>query len=303
MPASMYRHSIYSATIGAGTPFVLRQLDGGDINPGQSLGEIIPGGALDRANTFLNFASPTAMLRSADLYTILTEISLTVGVACPTGAVFRGQARTDGGGFAGGSSHVNWTSTKGWIGITSIAAAQNSPATASLAYWILHDGTNVPLVAASGQALGGSAPTLTSLYYLGPVYLNGSLLPDVQSINIEPGLNYQVVAGDGEVWPQNGAIYTRTPRLHMTSLNPALMATLSAAFLTQGTTLAFYLRKAATGNLGRVADDTAEHIKITAATGAIQPNQISVNGNDDYSGGMIGLPNTTISVSLVSTIP
>jgi hypothetical protein len=303
MPSTSTRESIYSATIGAGSPFVLRQLEGNEINPGQSLGEIIPGGAVDRANTFLNAATPTVGLRSMDLTTILNNISLTVGLNCPTGAVFRGQRRVDGGVFGSGTLHTTWTSTKGWLGIGSIGAVQGTPAVASLAYWALHDGSNVPLVSATGQALGGSSPQLTSLFYLGPVYLNGSRLPDVQSISIDPGLGYEPVFGDGEVWPQIGFVRTRTPRLQMQSNDPGLAEDIGGAFLAQGTTLAFYLRKAATGNLGRVADDSGEHIKITMATGAIAPSPASVSENSDWSSGIVGLPNTTISVSLTSTIP
>ena len=112
---------------------------------------------------------------------------------------------------------------------------------------------------------------------------------------------------DGGVFPATGlsSITSRNPQIDLTFLNTAILPStlanmVAAAF---ATTLAVYFRKGAEGGEGRVANATAEHIKISAAAGTWGPEDVSVSDENDVTTTITVMPTGTLSLSAASAIP
>jgi len=298
------RFAIYSADIigGSGTT-TFNQLHGSGLGMGQNVDEEFTGGAIDRGVSMLAEAESKAYLETKDLLKLLTDVSITAGLKCPTGALFRGRRRDDSGTFSGSNDHMVAASALGFFCITSLNCRQGVAAEARCEYWSLYDGTNKPFtLSVAGAASGATAPAVNTKYYLGPVKINGTSLTDVQSVEINPGLDVRWIKGDGDVFPRNVAIYLRRPTIQINFTTPQNLNTLGALYLVEKTNVDVFLRKGATGDAGRVVDTDANHIRIRASSAAAKPGDLAGQGNDDYASSVMILPNGTISSALTEAI-
>jgi hypothetical protein len=298
------RFSIYSADIigGSGTT-TFNQLHGSGVGMGQNVDEEFTGGSIDRNVSILAEAESKAYLETRDLFKLLTDVSITAGLVCPTGALFRGRRRADSGTHSGSNDHMVAASAKGFFCITSLNCRQGVAAEARCEYWSLYDGETKPFtLSVAANASGVTAPAVNSKYYLGPVKINGTALTDVQSVEVTPGLDVRWIKGDGDVFPRNCAIYLRRPTFKINFSTPQNLNTLAALYLVEKTNVDVFLRKGTTGDAGRVADGTAEHIRIRSSSAAAKPDDLTGQGNDDYTSGVTILPNGTISTSLTEAI-
>jgi hypothetical protein len=298
------RFAIYTADIvGASGTTTFNQLHGAGVGMGQNVDEEFTGGSIDRNVSILAEAESKAYLETKDLLKLLTDVSLTAGLKCTEGALFRGRRRDDSGTFSGSNDHLVAASAEGFFCITSLNCRQGVAAEARCEYWALYDGETKPFtLSVSANASGATAPAVNTKYYLGPVKINGTALTDVQSVEIIPGLDVRWIKGDGDVFPRKLAIYLRRPTIRINFTSPQNLNTLGALYLVEKTNVDVFLRKGATGDAGRVPDTDANHIRIRASSAAAKPEDFTGQGNDDYTTGVTILPTGTISSALTEAI-
>jgi len=160
------------------------------------------------------------------------------------------------------------TVNEGALVPTSLNAGSNDPASLTYVATCSWDGTNDPLVIASGQNVSESllAP---SVWYAGPCAFNGTTVNGVQSINMQFGFVVKALRGSGQVWPTLVYLKKVQPKVVINSLDVAHWATLGLTGAAQtATNSQIYLVKGAPGQ-ARVADATEEHIEFLQDDGAI----------------------------------
>ena len=151
-----------------------------------------------------------------------------------------------------------------------IAGGHGGPATVNCDIIATYDGTNAPIIIASGATIAVT-PSASVAWVLGPISVNGTPLSGVQSVTIDFGLTEVTRSSDGEVYATFAALMTRSPRISLTTDKATYLATAGITGVAQGDTdSVVYLRKVASGST-RVADATAEHISFTIDAGMIQP--------------------------------
>ena len=192
------------------------------------------------------------------------------------------QAMVEGGTRAGATSHIKLTINEGLLVPRGLNVAQNTIARLALELVITYDGTNDPIVLATSQSLIGT-PDVSEAFTLGPISINGTPLVSTQSLNIDPGIQLTVQSGDGDKWPTFVGIMQRQPMITINTLDVSLLSTYGI----MGTAISasdviLYLRKMAEGGT-RVADATAEHVKITLDEGIIRVAPIA-----GAHGGLLG---------------
>jgi len=127
-------------------------------------------------------------------------------------------------------------------------------------------GTNPITIATSSASL--NTPTQDQCYTLGPVYLNGTRLADIQNVGINFGIAESVEFGDGDTWPKHIGIIARLPVITLTSLDAALFDQIDAGGLSVSQ-LDLYFRRVTLGGGGNTAEASSAHIKIAANVGII----------------------------------
>jgi len=145
-----------------------------------------------------------------------------------------------------------------------LSVSQGSPAELTFDLIALStDGVVVPITFGTGTM--DAIPTAL-VWTLGPVSLNGTAY-DVESLNIDFGIAEMVEASSGNVYPTFAAVLQRNPKITLAVRTADIQVNLGIAGLAQlSTDSVFYLRKMA-ANGTRVADVTAEHVKITVDDG------------------------------------
>lgn len=157
-----------------------------------------------------------------------------------------------------------------------VGATHQQDASISCRIVPIYNGTNAPIVSAGSLALAGTAAAST-FWTLGPVSINGSILPGVKSWSLDLGLQVIVESASGDVYPTFCAIGQRAPVLEVTSLEAGAWTSYGLDG-TACTAAIAYLRKKAP-DVSNVADATASHISFTAAKGKINVITTSGGGN------------------------
>ena len=278
-------HTLYACNIAPTTvadAIFIDQVANQSIDPG--IQEILSSGdgQVDPTHVATMQQAPRISFSTSKLATLLAEATsafLLNGLKIDSdvtydGAEFWFQKIAEGGTRTAGANHIKMTVNEGLLLPRAITAAQGGIASIGLDTIITYDGTNNPIVIATGQALEG-APSISELFTLGPVSLNGTTINGVQSVSIDPGLVEIVQFGDGQVWPTFVGIMQRQPLITLTTLDVAAFNTFGLSGTAQSATdSVVYLRKIAEGGT-RVADDTAEHIKFSIDDGKIIPRAIA----------------------------
>lgn len=298
------RYGLHTASfIYAGpTTLSLLQVGAATIDTGRDVNDFIPGGNVDRGATILGSASPSVTITTQDLTTVFGAVSPSVGLKCTSTCTFRAQQRADGGVFTGGSNNVTYTATQGFLYPTRLSASGNAPATLDLMFVPTWDGTNDPLVDASGAAIS-TTPTFTSAFYLGAFYYGATQLEGVTSMSIDFGIQYSRTFADGNVYAKTGMIMRRTPTITVTCLKlESVIAALTSMFHTTIDDVACYFQKGTSGG-ARVPLITASHCKISSSANGAAPDSISVSGEDDYTVTFTIRPVNALAASVTSAIP
>lgn len=176
------------------------------------------------------------------------------------------QKMLEGGERAPGSVHLQMLAKEGILLPRTLQAAQEGVASLSLDAVLTYDGTNLPILVSNTEALVGS-PSISELFTLGPVKINGTLLESVQSSAVEFGLQERLQAGDGDVWPTWAGVHSRNPRLRIRTTDAEALSTLGLTGAAISSSVQVWFRKMDEGVGGRVADVTAEHVLFTISEG------------------------------------
>jgi len=284
-----------------------------DVQPSHNLSrmDIRQSGKLDPVAFRTAFAEPQLAVSTFNIEQVLKSGAGNLNVNINTGlngtagnTVAQFQQAADGGGFQTGSNHATATSPRSFAHVESIRAQQdeNQPASLRLLLSLLRSGTTNPNVFADSAAITGTI-SLGTIYALGKVFVNDVAYGGIQSIEYVTGIVTRPKRESGEIFADTIRIAARD---HQLRLGVEEFATLEA----QGFGLSsapgavdFYLRKISTSG-GRVADATAEHIKISFSSAMFHFEEIRGSGDDGEAQTVPTLLNTgTVSVDLASAIP
>lgn len=277
-------YSIYPFTSNA---FNLLDLDMQDFTPNLQVLKARAGGSLDPALVAARSYEPAAKIGTADLATLLTNVSVLRGKKLTSWAM-QFQKRDDAGGsgeFTTGSTHASVKSASGCTGcivVDSISAEKDQPdpvlANCTL-YMYSSDGRVVPFTIGASQALSQS-PTLGKVYALGPVLCEGLVggLPGVQRAEINFGTAINPDRDAGKTVPIRGTVGERNPTISIDAESFAIGALLGAIAKTgdTGGGMTVYLQRIMHGS-DRYAFDQSQHIGIGFTTGAYTTQSIGVN--------------------------
>lgn len=167
----------------------------------------------------------------------------------------------DGAIYASGSAHRKTTINRGLVVVDSISARGNDAATANFTVYAVYDGTNAPLVRATGQALPSTPATLTDVWVCGPASINSTTW-ETQGVSLNIGPDVVERYRDGEVFPRMVGINKYDVTAQIDTLDLASTAIDAAA-----ADSVIYFRKHDSNTGTRVAEATAEHISLTIASG------------------------------------
>jgi len=185
------------------------------------------------------------------------------------------------------TAHHRFRAAQVLLVLERISAPHDGDAQAQCRLICAYDGTNAPLVYAGSQALSGT-PATAAHYTLGEVHINGSEIDGPQNMEIDWGQNILQAGGSGDQYNTFNCQLQSTPRVTIDVMNSVPWALGQAFDLTAG--CSFYLRKR--GRTARVADATAEHIKLTASDGLGCIERTSGDGMSPNS--------TTIALNLIA---
>lgn len=257
-----------------------------DFNVDTAIAEALHGadGAVDPTYVAVMGQAPRLRFTTSKLATLLAKVTNSffingikidsdAGVPAHDGLEAWFQKLVEGGTRAGATSHLKMTINEGLLIPGAISVNQGGVAAIPLDCIVTHDGTNAPIVLTANQTLPGS-PSVSELFTLGPVKINGTLLDAVQSVSIDPGIQPIVAGADGAVWPTYAAIMGRQPMITITCFDALALNTFGVSGTAQATADSLiYLRKLTEGG-GRVADATAEHISFSIDEGIITVENI-----------------------------
>lgn len=284
------------------TPLHFRQLKNFGFSLNKQQSDQIPGGATDVQCSYLASANPMATFTTHDLLTFFTAMG-SASVLPVTDGVFRMIERQEEGTFK--TVGDTWTIPKGTIVPMSLSANQSDVDGASLQFGVvvLDDGTNPPIARATGADFSSvSTPTCISKYYLGPAYIDSTVIPNIEGTSISFGVNYQAKPFSGSIFPVEGSIITRTPSITLTSTAVKIDAARDILLSSLGGEFRQFFRRAVDNSDDRAADASTVHCKISCSAGAICSDNISVEGNDDGSVSLKITPQSALAVSLTSAV-
>jgi len=260
-------------------------------------------GGLDASALFLKEAQPRAMFTSGDIAGVIAGLSLTAGLSVVAGTItIPYNRRANGGTFAGGSSNFTLTGANGLILPRSISASQGEEEGASADIEVIFlstDGLTAPVAANVNQALGSQA--FNAMYAMGPVYIGGSQLTQVQSIKVDTGLQATVKLYDGTCYPTITFIQQRDPAIEVTFENFDALSSNGPLFATLGSGCAAYFRKKASHSTF-TSDASTVHCKLSFADGLASVESAEASGTDNGSA-TIRLNGLALVGSAASAIP
>lgn len=304
MPTPLLHESAQlKLTYGGGpTTLYCNQVDQVDVQSGIELLEAMGAGSVDPLLIATAFAENKVSLTCRDVATILGGISATVGLSYLS-ATAQWQKRLGGGVYTSGSNHITMTSTGGLIYPKEITAKQDDKEGASITLEMcpVWDGTNLPLVVNSTQAMAGSAAA-NSVHALGPVIFEGAQLGGVQSVSVKTGIEVKFLRQDGELYPRIVCIVKRKPMIEIELINVPFASTLSVGLTTAiSTGITCYMQKVVPGG-GRVAVGTAEHISFSTIAGAYKLENVSGSKHENGTLKLSVHPTGTLSMSAATAI-
>lgn len=221
---------------------------------------------------------PTVEFTCHEIGTLLDTLTTASGIAIsstPLVTYFK-KASTTGNVARATAQHSTITVNLGCLYWNSINLQHNSRAEATCTIQTAYDGTNDPLVYATGVALSGNI-TGSEYFTLGPVSVNGSSIAGVVSAKIDANIDLEVMSSDGEVWPTFVGVRSVAPTVTITTkTNVWGTHGLQGLALNGSTGLVVFARKMSATS--RVANGTAQHIKFVGLNGTMIPTD--TDGSD-----------------------
>lgn len=286
------------------TTIHFQQLEGFDIQPGQQMARVRPAGQVDGLAHILASANPRVNFSTRDLLSFFTSVSPSVGLAI-TNATFRLKQRNECGLFTTGATGMTITATKGCLYPTSLQADQDSAegARVDAAFAALYDGSNKPLVINDTVDLDAApAAAFSSLYFLGPVYINAVEIPGVTSVNVDFGLNFTSTPTTPGPYHHTGAYVNRDPTISFTTRKLNEMDGIGNLFANAAAgAIAIYLQAGAASSDRQLAASSV-HVKISATAGEIHPQNSNNQAGQDGLVNYMVKPTSALAVSVASAI-
>lgn len=302
------RYSLFPARfVHAGGNLDFVQFGSLAIESGNTHTEAYVSGLVDRQTSLLSHADPTVTLRTADMATILTDVDLNVGLNTNAPSSAWMQNRAPGGVFQGQAAllHQHIVLQRGHLCVDRIQVSQDDVAGAmlELTYYPLWAPADLvePISITKDQALPVDlVPAFTSQFYLGPVYISGAPLEGVQSIEFTTGVRFEPKRADGDPWARKGSIVRREAMITITFDGTPVPASFFNS--TPGTDVDIYFRRGDACGV-RIADDVANHMKVTIPASCWNVNTFNGEGTTDMTHVIELRPNGTMSFNLATEIP
>lgn len=293
---------LYPAAFAGAAPFNLRQVGQGDWSRGGQQRRIIPASATRPLTVLTQMIGPSVRFTTTDLLTVLTNLSLTQGYYCSSGADIYYQQRSQGAVYEAGSVHMRVQSRRGMLILESITVSGNEPAVANLIYYELFDGTNEPSAPTAASALGASTPAFVSEYYRGVSRLNSVAFGALESFSLmlNPAVNTRTF--DGETTPSRCSIDRTMP---LVALNIAKVTEFGGKITgckgdAYATLLDVFLKK---GKASGTRDTGATAISFGTSAGHLYAEGISGQAGSDAMLQIIAEPTDVIAMNTGATHP
>ncbi len=256
--------------------FELRQVD--DVRWASGITRTVERGA---GSTVPNFSfvdqfAPTIEANTPQVRTLLSAVPVNGLGVVNTNAYMKLATTTASVGRAV-TTHDRITVTLGLLTWNTITFPHRGRARAQLSLAAAFDGVNDPFVPAGGVALPGSV-AVDEILRAGPVRVNGTAIPGVQSIEVSSGVQLRREGGDGEEFPTAVIVESIEPVVTIQTLTPVNWLTLGlrGVALNGATGLEFFGR--AIGSEAPFANAVASHLKGTALYGSVDPVDTSGDG-------------------------
>ncbi len=220
--------------------------------------------------------------------TTIGQLGLAITSGVNPGVVAYLKKRKAGASFETGANHRSYTIKSGMIIPQSLTAEGTGDASIGYQAPIIYDGTNNPIVIADGVALP-TGQVDDERFGLGPATVGGIVIGQLNSLNLEFGLELEIQRDGSALWATHISIKGNQPKLTLSGSKVTLLKQSSDLLLvgnaaTHANT-AFYLR--ARKNADTFELDTAlKHIKISTDGMAIVTQPYSVSGRDSATIGL-----------------
>lgn len=245
-------------------------------------------------------AEPTATVTSYDVAGLVGIFGVTVASVSAGTVTLPFRKRADGSTYAGTLSHFTMTGANAHGFPTSYTATQDSPASGTVEIKFMSTtGLAAPLTSATGATLGAQA--FNTMYTLGPAGVNGTQVPEITGITVNPGITYEVRMFNGSPYPEKCVIITTDPTIELTFADFDAIDTYGPMFTSNDSQdVTAYFRKMDDGST-RVADATAEHIKFTLSDGLNIVQDFSASDTGDGSATLM-IHGKSLAVTATSAI-
>lgn len=252
----------------------INQITSRSINPGIESMIETNDGLVDPSFAAVMFQRPMASFSTTAIARALGYAGISALSVSATPVELWFQQVAAGGTRLTGANSTKFGFARGILCPKSIDASNDSGA-ATIDYEMAAvsvDGTTSPLTMAIGQTMP-SIVTDREYFTVGPLSVNGTAIPGIQSTKIDLGISVAVEGGDGHAYPTLSYIESRRVVCTFRTKTINILDTIGF-FAAQGTTdSVFYLRKVAAGGT-RVADATAQHIRFTVDEGMISVSDV-----------------------------
>ncbi len=215
----------------------------------------------------INAQNPAASFTTMAIQDALDAIGqngLAIPLPAAPGIDFFAQKHAEGGTRAAGAVHRRYRFAEGIVIPRSLSVDHQGDASLNYDLIATFDGTNDPLVESDTITLP-TGLTDNERFTIGPVTIESVLLTQIKSFQIDFGINVEVEGGDSDIFPTFVSIKTIQPVLTLTGIDVEWLKSdkipRSGKCVTHANTKIF-LRKRKCPSF--VADNVAEHIKITA---------------------------------------
>ena len=175
-----------------------------------------------------------------------------------------------------GANHLKLSIADGMMVPRTLTASQGQLAQLAAELWAISSDGSAPLEMTASQALPGGAGTSVA-WTLGPVSINGAAVEGIEQVTVDFGIQVDVIASDGAVYPSYVYIASRQPKITLRSMDSLLFDTIGLEGAAQGVTdSVVWFRKCVRGG-ARVADETEEHVSFTVDDGMITCGAVGVS--------------------------
>jgi hypothetical protein len=254
----------FTATLGG---LLLNQVRSNGFSANGEPAEGMTSGAVDVTDYFAGQVDFRAQFESDDIASVAAVSNVaTAGIPVLSGTIaIPYQIRANLSTFGGSGDHYKLSGTNGLVVPTSFTLPAGGDATVALeCVFLSADGDTIPVAVNTAQSL--TAEAFQAKYSLGPVSVNGTVIPNVTNATVTPGIELQVQFYRFN-YATDAFIVRRRPVIEITTHDLPTLSSLGAGWGT-GTALVAYARKRST--TGFVADATAQHVKFSFADGVVK---------------------------------